>query len=303
MANRIIYDSNDIISVNNRLKEQINLIQNDIESSLDDFSLLQELDLFSDGLIALKKESHELGRKRSNMETMLKNHDDNLIEFEKSQVNYVNKFLGLDNKNNNTRYTGDIVNTGKIVVDEVSYGKQIKLTELKEILFNFSYDEKLELLKKMFSNEEYSLDSLLLDQENASITKKSLLGVLGYSDASINGELEEKDLQKTLLDVVIPSSNEIINDLDTKSILKGKDYFQKVADDNNISLADLLTKEGNDTILSECLKNIVDGNVENMSSEDSEEIRTYLSEIAEKNNISIDELLNGDNASLIKGGI
>lgn len=302
MANRIVYDSNDILLVNNSLKEQLNMIQNGIENNLNDFSVLQELDLFGDGLTALKKEVQELARKRSNMETMLKNHDEDLIDFEKGQTIYVNKFLGLD-ENSSNHYTGEKVNTDKINVDEVNEGKQIKLAELKEILFNFSYDEKLELLKKMFSSGNYSFDSLLLDQENAPIAKKSLLSVLGYSDTSISGELEEKDIQKTLLDAVIPSSSEIIKELDTKSVLKGKEYFQKVANDNNLSLTDLLTKDSNDTILSECLKNIVDGNVDNINSEDSEEIRTYLSEVAEKNNISIDELLNGDNVSLIKGGI
>ena len=297
----IIYNSEEIKDIENNLMEQERILKSDIEKSLERFNVLQELDLYGEGLNSLKKQIQELGNKRNRIASMLNEHDNDLIAFEKEQTALVNNMLSI-NDSNISHYDGSSVKTDNILVDEVEKGKQIKLAELKEIIFEFTYDEKLEMLKKMFAYNDYSLDSVLTDSDHSDKLTERILEIMNLNPNSINGELEEKELQKSFLNAIASDIPSLFKDLEQKSILQSESYLMKVADENNITFGDLITDPKNEIVLTEALRNVYEGNASDLSPAEQQNVKEYLDSICENTGLTIEELLDNDNMKFIKGG-
>ena len=60
-GNKIVYDSDEISSILSKIGNSSSIIENDIMSSLtNDFSILQELDLFGEGLSKINSKASQI---------------------------------------------------------------------------------------------------------------------------------------------------------------------------------------------------------------------------------------------------
>ncbi len=302
MANeRIVYKSQEIYDTIDILNNLISILQNDIQGILNYFSILKELDLFSDGLDSLKKETDILIERRNNLANIIKNHDDDLINFENLQKDFILKYDSNSLNSLNNGYTGDKVVIDSIDVFDVIKGKKIKTSELKEIVFEFNYDKKLEILKQLFSNS-VSLENLLTDSDKANILAYDLKKIL-HDDTAVISDVstqDEKDLQKNFLNSVVEDS-QLFKDIDNKSFLRGSSYLGTVAKKNKITVGDLVIDDKNSDLFVSSLKELYADDL--IPNDDLENVRGYLDNIAKINNITIGELLSSNKyLSSIKGG-
>lgn len=299
MANGINYNSEEVFATQKVLQESIDLLKSEIENQVgSEYAVLEDLDLFYDGMDSLKKQMKELNDKNDKLYKELEAHDQEMNELEESQERFIHDFIS--EKEKNSSYNGEYVNVNPIDIKKVNNGKKLSGNKLSQIIADISYKDIVTILKNILKDQKMDI---LTSKEKSSILATKLNQILkssGYIDEDIDmGE----DLQKELLEYI--ANNKEISDEFKNTFIESLPYLKEYASDNNLDLYDLITNDSNNEKLMEAYKDLYLGNnTGGLSSDTIISINSYLENVAKNNNISINALLaNSSNVSLIKGGI
>ncbi len=298
MADGIRYNSEEVFDAEKALQESIDILQNDIQGTLNnEFEALRDLDLFYDGMESLKTQINEINEKNDRFLKKLEEHDQEMNDFEEEQENFVHQFIKENEKN--FHYTGDVVSSNLIKLNSVEEGKKVEAKTLNQILVELSYKDMIALLKKVLKNSKLNI---LVDENESKILVQELKKILNVDDLSLK-DLDDKNIQKMLLDFI--ASNDDISKILDNPILESIPYLNKVAEENNVALPDLILKEENSNLLIDAFKDIYEGNSNGMLTEEQQlYINSYLESVAKENNVDINAFLSDkNNIPIIKGGL
>jgi len=198
-------------------------------------------------------------------------------------------------------YSGGTEEMGEEYVEEysemtdVSEGLPISVSELSELLDNIDGEYQNNFVELLNQNIEGgdSLSELLLDNTKSKKLYKVIKNIFGDKFNFDDMKLEDyKELQKVVLNMIVKSdvNMPVLNE---KTILTCKEYLNKVCNDNNIEPSDLLLDSRYANTLKIALADVYNGKADSTLSEEAvTNFRSYLDSLAEKNNISVTELLN-----------
>ena len=305
MANNIYYDSNEISGIVSKVGSYVDLIQSDVELSLNrDFQLLKELDFFSEGLDLLLSKSDNLIYLNNKMVNSLNTHDSDFNELENGYVSLFNQeeveVLNEDS------YGGTIVTIDEIVLNKVSDGKVILTEYVNEVIPSFSYEKKIEVLKSILN--EGSLN-MLTDPDESDLLIYQLKDLLNESYSIEVDKLsteEEKELQKSFFEIISDNDTNIFDEFESNSFLHGLAYYKQVAQKNGINSTDLLFNKENNELFMNTLNEIYNNGdqIDVLTENQVNSVKGYIDDLATTNNISVNELLtNSRYSSVLKGGI
>lgn len=303
--NKIVYDSNEISSIMSKIGNNSSIVESDIVNSLtNDFSMLQELDLFAEGLNKLSSKASQVISLNNRLLTRLSEHDSNMNELNKKHTDMFNNID--DYADDSSVYSGEVVSIDEITLSSVPDGKLILSEYIGSVIFKFPYDKKLVLLKKILNDGKNSLD-IITDSKQSDILIYQLKEVL-KEDYSIDlGKLtieEEKELQKAFFNSICDENKNIFDEIEQDSILKGMSYFKEVCSNNNISVTDLLYDDNNKDLFVNALKDIYNNQLESLTANETLSVRSYIDNVASSNKIEVSKLLEGSEySSILKGGI
>lgn len=303
--NKIVYDSNEISSIMSKIGNNSSIVESDIVNSLtNDFSMLQELDLFAEGLNKLSSKASQVISLNNRLLTRLSEHDSNMNELNKKHTDMFNNID--DYTDDSGVYSGEVVSIDEITLSSVPDGKLILSEYIGSVIFKFPYDKKLVLLKKILNDGKNSLD-IITDSKQSDILIYQLKEVL-KEDYSIDlGKLtteEEKELQKAFFNSICDENKNIFDEIEQDSILKGMSYFKEVCSNNNISVTDLLYDDNNKDLFVNALKDIYNNQLESLTANETLSVRSYIDNVASSNKIEVSKLLEGSEySSILKGGI
>ena len=300
MANGINYNSEEVFDTEKVLQESIDVLKSEIENSVStEYGVLEDLDLFYDGMGTLKKQITEINENNDKLLKELLEHDQEMNDLEESQERFIHDFI--TERDSTYHYNGDYIKTNSIDIENVNKdGKKVSDSKLGSILVNISYLDIVTILKDILRNQKLDI---LTDKEKYSILATKLNNILKVS-GFIDKDLEiGEDIGKELLEYI--AGNKKLSKEFKNSFIETLPYLKRYAQDNNIDFYELITKEENNAKFMEAYKDLyVGNNVDGMEIDDITSISSYLENVAENNNLSINELLaNPSNASLIKGGI
>lgn len=307
MADRIFYDSNEVSNIVSKIGEHTDLIQSDIEYSINkNFSVLRELDLFSDGLDLLLSRADNIIYLNNKLVNLLNNHDGDFCSLENEHVSLFNK-EEVEEKETEA-YSGTVISIDEIVLSKINDGKVILTEYINEVIPSFSYDKKLEVLKEILNDNSNSL-SLLTDSDESDILVYQLKNILSDKYSIKLNKLtkdEEKELQKSFFESISDNDTNIFDELDTNTFLNGLSYYKQVAQKNGISDTDLLFDDKNKELFMDALNDIYNNSdqIDVLTENEIESVKNYINEVASSNSITVSELLsNSKYSSVIKGGI
>ena len=307
MADRIFYDSNEVSNIVSKIGEHTDLIQSDIEYSINkNFSVLRDLDLFSDGLDLLLSRADNIIYLNNKLVNLLNNHDGDFCSLENEHVSLFNK-EEVEEKETEA-YSGTVISIDEIVLSKINDGKVILTEYINEVIPSFSYDKKLEVLKEILNDNSNSL-SLLTDSDESDILVYQLKNILSDKYSIKLNKLtkdEEKELQKSFFESISDNDTNIFDELDTNTFLNGLSYYKQVAQKNGISDTDLLFDDKNKELFMDAVNDIYNNSdqIDVLTENEIESVKNYINEVASSNSITVSELLsNSKYSSVIKGGI
>ena len=302
---KIIYDSNEIESIVSKIGDTINIVQNDIYPLINNgFSLLEDLDLFSNGLDKLKSKSDKVLYLNNILSTSIKEHDNDYCELDNKHLalfDTVMPSVSVD------EYSGASVSIDDIILNKINDGKVILTEYVKEVIPSFSYDKKVEVLKSILSNDDNSL-SILTNQDESDIMVYKLKNVLSNDyDIELNKltKEEEKEIQESFFESIIDNDTNIFDEIESNSFLGGLQYYKQVAKKNGISTTDLIFDDENQELFMNTVNEIYSSdNIDVLTDDELNSVKNYIKETANKNSLTVTELLSSTSySSVIKGGI
>ena len=307
MSGNISYDSNEISNIVSKVGDYTNLIQNDVELSINkNFSTLRELDLFSDGLDLLLSKADNITYLNNKLVNFLNSHDGDFNELENETVALFNK-EEVEVKEENA-YAGSVVSIDEIVLNKINDGKVILTEYVNEVIPSFSYDMKLEVLNSIL-NKNYNSLSLLTDSDESDILVYQLKNILSEKYSIELNKLtkdEEKELQKAFFKSISDNDTNIFDEIESNTFLHGLSYYKQVAQKNGISETDLLFDDKNKDLFMNSINEIYNNSdqIDVLTESEINSVKNYVNEIASANSISVNELLsNSKYSSVLKGGI
>ena len=305
MAQEITYDSEEIIEIENILDTSEKLFTDEIKQDLtNDFAPLKDLGFT--GLTVVQNQSTSLSNSHNSFSKELKSHDQNLTSLE-SSIDEKIKMM-IDNKSiENTNNASDEKDLEEIDLNEVTSGQPISSAQLSELIAKFTYSSKVGILNNILNFEVSNVTSMVTDPEKSNILVYELRQMLNddETDISIKATDEEKKLQKELLNSIAKEEENPFREVEEDSFLRGLPYFKKMAELNNLEVADLIIDKENEKLLNDCIKYIYDhSSVNGLTESDIASVKEYVDKIASKNNMSPTELFNSSSCiSLIKEGV
>lgn len=303
---KILYDSVEISGIVSKIQE-VDSVQMDIKTSLiRDFSLLQDLELFNDGLVGIKSEIDNLSYLNSQLATCLNKHNEDMENLETKHIELFNDYQKEENTAEEVQ-SAEQVTIDEIVLNKKTDGKLILTEYVQKVIPSFSYDIKVETLKNILKDDSNSL-SILTDKSQSDILIYELKNILNekYSiELSKLTNEEENEIQKSFFESIIDNDTNIFDEIDGNSFLKGLSFFKQAAQKNGITTSDLIFDEENNDKFMESINEIYNSeDVDVLTDQELDSVKNYIKEIADTNNLEVSEMLsNNKYSSVIKGGI
>lgn len=300
---KIAYDSSEISNILSKINSNTSIVENDIISSLNnDFSVLQELDLFNEGLNKLSTSARKIASLNNRLIFLLNDHDSNMNELNNKHMSLFNN---IDSSSNTENYEGELINIDEISLNKITDGKLILKEYVNSVVFSFSYDRKREILQSILKNNSLSI---LTDSSQSDILIYQLKDILKNEYSTEISKLtkeEELEIQKDFFKAISDNDKNIFDEVEEDSFLKGLSYFKEVSKKNNISIESLLLDDKNNELFVKTLNDIYKGNeVSSLTSDEALSVKNYIDNISNKNNIDISDLLKDTKySSVLKGGI
>ena len=303
---RVLFDSLEVSGIVSKI-EEANSVQMDIKTSLNrDFSLLQELELFNDGLISIKSEVDNISYLNNQLITCLNKHNEDMERLETNHNNLFNDYVKEDDIVEEASVAQQVT-IDEIVLNKKTDGKLILTEYVQEVIPSFSYDLKLEVLKNILKGDSNSL-SIITDKTQSDILIYELKNILNekYSiELSKLTNEEENEIQKEFFESIIDNDTNIFDEIDGDSLLKGLSFYKQVAQKNGITTSDLIFDDNNKDKFMETINEIYNSeDIDVLTDEELNSVKNYIKDIADTNNIEINDLLSDSKySSVIKGGI
>ena len=297
MAKGSVSVNSDVVSsILANLTSVYSTFSSDIVSSVDgDFSVLRELG-FGNCLDKIKSQATSLTNSQKSIIDSIASH---LAEMEETEETLNNNF---NNSYSGGTYVGDASsgseeNSGSDYdVDDDEDGKAINAEELSDIISSLSEDDKKSLLSliNMYKDEGTSLNDLLMNYNNSEELYKILKTVLGSSVDMPDLSKEDTELiQKTLLNTIVSSETEY-QELNTNSILMAKEYLGSVCSEYRITASELIHDDLYKNVLKTSIKNLYNGNVDNVSDSEILEFRKFVDDVALNNNTNAIDIIDNN---------
>lgn len=306
MANQIVYSEEELELAKTNLNDSINILKNDIESSLNnDFSVLEELDLFSNGLAKLKRQTSSLGENHTSLVNKLTRHASSIREDEDARLQAIDDMRGRG-KTPSNNYAGGSVSGRSEEGYEKENGKAVTNSYLKEIIPELSAESKLQMLKNILVYKS-SVTALLGNEAKANMLiyyLKRMLKDEGALQSSLALD-EEKELQKIIIESIAKEDKNLFAEIDEASYFAGLSFYKEVALKNNINVSDLLMNKEHEKLLMQSFHDIYfNSTAFDINEQETMKVKEFFDLVAKKHNMEVEKLLSDvNNMKLIKEGI
>ncbi len=304
----IIINSNEINKTINYLSTSCANLEENVAGKLPgNFSVLADLDLYSNGISTIISQTNLVIDRHKTLISQITQHLESYASKETQLSSLLESGLG-NYQSSSGSYSGDDIVSDDIMIDDVDSGKKIDASYLLENIPKLTDDEKRTMLYLLNVNkpEDTTLVSLLLDTSSSEKLYTTLKKIFKdtFQD-STNLTLEDyQKVQKILLDSIC-SGDILTQNLKTDSILSAKEYLLKISSENNINISDLLLENEYTKILQTALLNLYDGNEigkYELSNDMINNFREYIDNLATYNNTTSEHLLT-DKIDLVIGRV
>lgn len=298
MNNGIIKISSDLVNetIFDLRNSCVNLENNLINKLPGNFSTLTDLGFFSNGINIIMLQSNKIVDLHNTLITQISQHLNEYAIIEDELTSTLESGLG-DYSIKNNDYNGNLIMTDDIAVNEINKGLSINTSNLIKKINNLTDEEKANIINllSIYKNNDVSVAQLLTNNNNSEQLYVILQNILGNNNSTLSAnDIEEYNYVQKLFLEAISNSNAEIQELNTNSILIAKEYLNLIAKENDINLSSLLLDDKYKNVLQVSLLDLYDGNnigKYNLDSEYVNKVRNYLTNVAEKNNIDIEDLL------------
>lgn len=298
MNNGIIKISSDLVNetIFDLRNSCVNLENNLISKLPGNFSTLTDLGFFSNGINIIMLQSNKIVDLHNTLITQISQHLNEYAIIEDELTSTLESGLG-DYSIKNNDYNGNLIMTDDIAVNEINKGLSINTSNLIKKINNLTDEEKANIINllSIYKNNDVSVAQLLTNNNNSEQLYVILQNILGNNNSTLSAnDIEEYNYVQKLFLEAISNSNAEIQELNTNSILIAKEYLNLIAKENDINLSSLLLDDKYKNVLQVSLLDLYDGNnigKYNLDSEYVNKVRNYLTNVAEKNNIDIEDLL------------
>lgn len=294
MTNQIVYNREELESVKNNLNDSLNILKNDIESSLNsDFSVLEELGLFSNGLSKIKKQTSSLGESHTSLINKLSRHADDYQQQQQADISLLDRVRG-GGTIGGSRYSGDALPGRDDEKYEKEDGMAIKTSYLSEVVPQLSVESKLQMLKNILIYNTNPLTALFAKEEYSNILIYQLRKML-KDETATQSELAldpEKKLQKTIIESIAKEEKNLFLEVDEKTYLAGLSFYKKVALENNLNVSDLLIDTEQEELLMKSFNELYfNSSISGVPEEEIKRVKEYFDELSKLKKISVEEML------------
>lgn len=285
--------------VNNVLTYVVNScgsLEENVSSKLPgSFSILSDLDLFSEGLTKLSKQVSDIISTHKSVISTITEHLSQLAESEEQLYTSFNN--GIGNYTGGGSYGGNPSgsNGSDTTVDSENDGKKIKADELIKCIQELDENSIISLIDliNVKKDDKTKLIDVLFDASKSETLFTVIKELLKDQPLDENISLEDyKKIQKSLLNKLMTSNYEI-KGLSDNSILTAKEYLLSIAKNNNIAPEELIINNNYQETLKTSLMKLYDGDgITNVKNEEIINFRGYIDKVASENNITVEDLFN-----------
>ncbi len=304
-------NSNEINDVISKISDSILELQNNAYEQVDrDYSDLSELELLGDGIETTKTGINRVIEAETKLIKILKNHLDTCYSSEEEIVNYINSFDYSKNKVNRVSSFSDYENSSDM--DDIRTERIITKSNIKDFITESNTSVQKILLKNINKNVNlFTTDiyELLTNPEKSGLLVEILKKICGDTNIDIDTSSTNatKTIQKVLLAKMNSNDINIYSEIIGKSLLVALLYFAIKSENEEVKVDDLLYKEENKEKLLGTLNDLYQGkdiDGYNLDASEVNNFREYINDVAEANNINVEELLtNVSYLDLIKKGV
>ncbi len=305
MAQEITYDQDEICEIESLVESLEKLFDDDIKRDLsNDFTSL--FDIGFTGISKLNEQTVSLASSHGNFASELKKHDQNMAGLENAIdvkiKTMIDNSVVEDNNNTSAARTLNEVNLPNIIK-----GQKINIAILTESLHEFNYTNKATILKNILRYGNGSVTSLLTDPDKSNVLAYEIKQMLGDKDAELSkvATEEEKEFQREFLNSLAEEKDNVFQEVDEDTFLRGIPYYKKISDLNGMKVSDLVIDKKNEKLLTDCIKYVYEHTfVNGLLQNDLTAVKGYVKGVSTKNNTTPGVLLTSKmGASLIKGGL
>lgn len=308
MADKIVYSEQELEAAKANLTEGLNILKNDIETSINsDFSVLEELGLFSNGITKIKAQTASLGEVHNSLINKLAKHAQDYRDQESQNQRFI-EYAQDGKRIKDSPYAGGSTSGREDQNLEKENGKAIENSYLKEVIPLFSSESRLQMLKNLLTYNTASLTALFTDAAKSNMLIYQLKKML-KDNTAVQSELsldEEKELQKQLLESIAKEEKNLFLEVDEVLFLAGLSYYKQVALKNNMNVSDLLIDEKHEELLMKSFHDMYyDGdNLIDVPKEEIKRVKEYFDNLSKAKNISVNDLLSDKKyMEIIKEGV
>lgn len=305
MAQEITYDQDEIAEIESLVESIEKLFDEDIKNDLtNDFTSISNLGFTN--ITKLQEQTNTLGSTETKLANVLKKHDQSITNLENS-IDVKLKTMIDESTTEDATNTSAAKVLDEITLANVNKGQKISTATLITSVHEFTYTNKKAIIKNILKYNNGSVTSLLTDPDKSNILVYEIKQMLhdNESEMSKTATEEEKKFQRELLDSIAMEKENVLNDVNEDTFLKGLPYYKKIADLNNLKVSELVMDNSNEELFTSCVKYVYDHTfVNGLLENDLASVKGFVKGVSDKNNIDPVTLLSGKmGASLIKGGL
>ncbi len=281
--------------INKILDTGSNIITSDITSKMsDNFSALSSIG-YGDALSKIKEQIDDMLELTAKLMRELSSH---LVSTQDTEANLQNALQNKQlptNVTNSNSYGGGTHYTAPVTNEDKDKGKEIISDILKDIK---NRDDKsiVNLIELINQNKgKLSLTELIFGYKTSEELVKALSKALGLkiSDKETFTKEDEENVKKTLIEKLFdvePVPLRLIG----SSILTAKEYIKEIAEQEKMSIGDLLVDEKNKELLVTSLSNLYNGtNLDGLTISNAtvSSFRIYVDSVASDKNMTATDVL------------
>ena len=280
--------------INNKVTNYYTELNKEITTN---FQGLRALGLFTEGFTKLEDNMKDVANSTNMLTSTVDNHINYDIDMENEITNYINSkgdncILNVDHSTGTVNGTVDYTN---ITVKTVTKGKPISAETLSKTIPDFTEASKKILLESINTNSgKDTFSELLFNEEKAVDLYRITKAAVGDTRNSVGEPTGTKDLQNTILDTVMETTEDVLDESNEKSMIVGLPYLDKYASNLDTNLIDLLYSENREVDLMNGLNDLYNGiNVDKygFSSKNYDSYKTFIDTLASQNGITSETLL------------
>ena len=203
--------------------------------------------------------------------------------------------VDTENNNNNNGPTGGHNANQNTSIPTVEEGQAVNDSTLTTNISTIDDATQIKLIEFLTVNKisNISINELLFDSKNAITLVALLKKFYGDANPTTSSIADATVIQKALINKLFSSSS-LPPSISDSTILVAKKYLTLVAKNNNITVGDLLIDSKNNTLLSNSLLQVYDGDALSqfyLTENEIQKIREYMENVAKTNNSTVEALI------------